>query len=191
MNILDYVTVTNVIDKNVCEQVIKLTEEKTWKKHEWTYTKDRFEQSSHKDKELDIQHTEQNIHELINPLIETATHMYLDSLKQDNVNTTDDVVWIVSEFTSPRMNKYGVGTKMRKHYDHIHSIFDGQRKGIPVLSMLGILNNDYEGGEFVLIDEKIDLSKGDIIIFPSNFMYPHKVEPVTKGTRYSYISWIW
>ena len=42
-----------------------------------------------------------------------------------------------------------------------------------------------------LIDEKIDLSKGDIIIFPSNFMYPHKVEPVTKGTRYSYISWIW
>lgn len=37
---------------------------------------------------------------------------------------------------------------MRKHYDHIHSIFDGQRKGIPVLSMLGILNNDYEGGEF-------------------------------------------
>ena len=57
--------------------------------------------------------------------------------------------------------------------------------------MLGVLNNDYEGGEFVLIDEKIDLSKGDIIIFPSNFMYPHKVEPVTKGTRYSYISWIW
>ena len=44
--------------------------------------------------------------------------------------------------------------------------------------------------EFVLIDEKINLSKGDIIVFPSNFMYPHKVEPVT-GTRYSYISWIW
>ncbi len=57
--------------------------------------------------------------------------------------------------------------------------------------MLGVLNDDYEGGEFVLIDEKIDLSKGDIIIFPSNFMYPHKVEPVTKGIRYSYISWIW
>ena len=77
------------------------------------------------------------------------------------------------------------------HADHIHSMFDGERKGIPILSVLGVLNDDYEGGEFVLIDEKIDLSKGDIIIFPSNFMYPHKVEPVTKGTRYSYISWIW
>ena len=80
---------------------------------------------------------------------------------------------------------------MALHADHIHSIFDGERKGIPILSVLGVLNDDYEGGEFVLIDEKIDLSKGDIIIFPSNFMYPHKVEPVTKGTRYSYISWIW
>jgi predicted 2-oxoglutarate/Fe(II)-dependent dioxygenase YbiX len=80
---------------------------------------------------------------------------------------------------------------MALHADHIHSMFDGERKGIPILSVLGVLNDDYEGGEFVLIDEKIDLNKGDIIIFPSNFMYPHKVEPVTKGTRYSYISWIW
>jgi predicted 2-oxoglutarate/Fe(II)-dependent dioxygenase YbiX len=70
-------------------------------------------------------------------------------------------------------------------------MFDGERKGIPILSVLGVLNDDYEGGEFYLIDEKTDLSKGDIIIFPSNFMYPHKVEPVTKGVRYSYISWIW
>ena len=80
---------------------------------------------------------------------------------------------------------------MALHADHIHSMFDGERKGIPILSVLGVLNDDYEGGEFVLIDEKINLSKGDIIVFPSNFMYPHKVEPVTKGTRYSYISWIW
>ena len=57
-------------------------------------------------------------------------------------------------------------------------------------SVLGVLNDDYEGGEFVLIDEKIDLSKGDIIIFPSNFMYPHKVEPVKK-VFVIYISWIW
>jgi predicted 2-oxoglutarate/Fe(II)-dependent dioxygenase YbiX len=80
---------------------------------------------------------------------------------------------------------------MALHADHIHSMFDGERKGIPILSVLGVLNDDYEGGEFYLIDKKTDLSKGDIIVFPSNFMYPHKVEPVTKGTRYSYISWIW
>ena len=94
-------------------------------------------------------------------------------------------------YSHVRFNKYAENKKMALHADHIHSMFDGERKGIPILSVLGVLNDDYEGGEFVLIDEKIDLLKGDIIIFPSNFMYPHKVEPVTKGTRYSYISWIW
>ena len=94
-------------------------------------------------------------------------------------------------YSHVRFNKYAENKKMALHADHIHSMFDGERKGIPILSVLGVLNDDYEGGEFVLIDEKIDLSKGDMIVFPSNFMYPHKVEPVTKGIRYSYISWIW
>ena len=94
-------------------------------------------------------------------------------------------------YSHVRFNKYAENKKMALHADHIHSMFDGERKGIPILSVLGVLNNDYEGGEFYLVGEKTELSKGDIIIFPSNFMYPHKVEPVTKGTRYSYISWIW
>jgi hypothetical protein len=94
-------------------------------------------------------------------------------------------------YTHVRFNKYAENKMMALHADHIHSMFDGERKGIPILSVLGVLNDDYEGGEFYLVDEKTDLSKGDIIVFPSNFMYPHKVEPVTKGTRYSYISWIW
>ena len=78
---------------------------------------------------------------------------------------------------------------MRKHYDHIHSIFDGQRKGIPVLSILGVLNNDYKGGEFLVCDKEFKLKQGDMIIFPSCFMFPHEVKEVTEGTRYSWISW--
>ena len=27
------------------------------------------------------------------------------------------------------------------------------------------------------------------VMFPSTFMYPHEVMPVTKGTRYSIITW--
>jgi predicted 2-oxoglutarate/Fe(II)-dependent dioxygenase YbiX len=30
---------------------------------------------------------------------------------------------------------------------------------------------------------------GRTIIWPSNFMYPHKVIPVTSGTRYTLVSW--
>jgi predicted 2-oxoglutarate/Fe(II)-dependent dioxygenase YbiX len=81
---------------------------------------------------------------------------------------------------------------MKEHCDHIHSMFDGTRKGIPSLSILGSLNNDYEGGELVFWqDQKIELKAGSIMIFPSNFLYPHKVVEVTKGVRYSYVSWVW
>ena len=40
-------------------------------------------------------------------------------------------------------------------------------------------------------DKEIQLKKGDVLVFPSNFLYPHKVEPVTKGLRYSIISWVY
>jgi predicted 2-oxoglutarate/Fe(II)-dependent dioxygenase YbiX len=54
-----------------------------------------------------------------------------------------------------------------------------------------VLNDDFEGGEFAFFDRelKYKLEKGDAIMFPSNFMYPHEVMPVTKGTRYSIVTW--
>jgi len=79
---------------------------------------------------------------------------------------------------------------MAEHCDHISSLFDGKIKGIPMLSVVGQLNEDFEGGEFVMWGDKvIEFESGDLIIFPSNFVYPHRVEPVTKGSRYSYVSW--
>jgi predicted 2-oxoglutarate/Fe(II)-dependent dioxygenase YbiX len=81
---------------------------------------------------------------------------------------------------------------MKTHHDHIQSLFDGERKGIPVLSIVGLLNDDFDGGEFVFFDEhKVNLKKGDILIFPSIFIFPHRVAKVTKGTRYSFVSWAW
>jgi predicted 2-oxoglutarate/Fe(II)-dependent dioxygenase YbiX len=54
-----------------------------------------------------------------------------------------------------------------------------------------ILNDDFEGGEFAFFDRelKYKLEKGDAIMFPSSFMYPHEIMPVTKGARYSIITW--
>jgi predicted 2-oxoglutarate/Fe(II)-dependent dioxygenase YbiX len=54
-----------------------------------------------------------------------------------------------------------------------------------------ILNDDFEGGEFAFFDRelKYKIDKGDAIMFPSNFMYPHEIMPVTKGIRYSIITW--
>jgi hypothetical protein len=95
-------------------------------------------------------------------------------------------------FTEVRFNRYREDTQMKLHCDHIHSMFDGQRKGIPTLTILGGLNGGYEGGDLVFWqDTPITLKAGEIMIFPSNFLYPHRVDLVTKGTRYSYVSWTW
>lgn len=54
-----------------------------------------------------------------------------------------------------------------------------------------LLNDDYEGGEFAFFDREIIISgsKGSIVMFPSNFMFPHEIMPVISGTRYSIITW--
>jgi|TARA_R100001163_G_scaffold65043_1_gene60891 hypothetical protein len=62
------------------------------------------------------------------------------------------------------------------------------------LSISIALNNDYEGGEFIFKTENGELNipqnEGDAVIFPSNFMFPHQVNKVTKGTRYALIGWV-
>jgi Rps23 Pro-64 3,4-dihydroxylase Tpa1-like proline 4-hydroxylase len=54
------------------------------------------------------------------------------------------------------------------------------------------LNDVYEGGEFSFFNRELKFKpkKGSLIMFPSNFMFPHEILPVTKGTRYSIITWI-
>ncbi len=54
------------------------------------------------------------------------------------------------------------------------------------------LSDDYEGGEFAFFDRDLTYKckKGSALLFPSNFMYPHEIMPVTKGTRYSIITWL-
>jgi predicted 2-oxoglutarate/Fe(II)-dependent dioxygenase YbiX len=64
------------------------------------------------------------------------------------------------------------------------------------LSIIMNLNDDYEGGDVVFGDQRfkeikrISLKKGSLLAFPSNFLYPHMIEPITKGTRYSIVAWL-
>lgn len=53
------------------------------------------------------------------------------------------------------------------------------------------LNDKYEGGEFGFFNRqlKYKVPKGGALLFPSNFMYPHEVMPVTKFVRYSIVTW--
>tara|TARA_R100000697_G_scaffold33704_2_gene45212 strand:- start:1515 stop:2093 length:579 start_codon:yes stop_codon:yes gene_type:complete len=61
-----------------------------------------------------------------------------------------------------------------------------------VLTCSFILNDDYDGGEFVFFGNtyKIPPKAGSAVVFPSNFCFPHAVTPVTNGNRHAVITWI-
>ena len=56
------------------------------------------------------------------------------------------------------------------------------------------LNNNYQGGAFKLMVDNQEVTyvqnEGDCLMFPSNFMFPHQVEPISKGTRYALVAWV-
>lgn len=97
-----------------------------------------------------------------------------------------------SGFTLPRINKYENNQNMAPHCDRIKSIFTGDKKGDPTLSVLGLFDTEFEGGDLIMLEDKrYNFEPKDVMIFPSNFLYPHHVEPVTAGTRISFVSWTW
>ena len=63
------------------------------------------------------------------------------------------------------------------------------------MSIILFINDDYKGGGLRFRKNQDDEGwvvtpkANRIIMWPSNFMYAHKVEPVTEGTRYSCVSW--
>jgi predicted 2-oxoglutarate/Fe(II)-dependent dioxygenase YbiX len=173
----------NFFSDEVCDQTVKYLKDVSWYEH--TYHNSRTGEFSSTQNELDVSwDTTPNYMELQNKLWD-AIHDYVKEI---------NVPWFESwnGYSGLRFNKYNVDTNMKLHCDHIHSLFDGERKGVPVLTILGVLNDDYEGGDLVLWEDTyMRPKKGSVLVFPSNFLYPHKVDTITKGTRYSFVSWAW
>ena len=124
-------------------------------------------------------HPEKNIFNKINKKIEFLYTFYkakFPKINNEKINQID-------------LLKYEVGGKYESHVD---SYTDASRS----ISVIINLNNEYEGGDLVFVDQKnyeikrCKLKEGSIVFFPSNFLYPHGIEPILKGTRYSIVSWL-
>ena len=74
------------------------------------------------------------------------------------------------------------------HVDHFATI-------PRTMSCILLLNNDYEGGNLCFRNPdgsgewEVEVKPNRMIVWPSNFLYPHTVKPVTKGKRYSVVAW--
>jgi len=172
-----------VISPDDCKKIVDHLKINLWKKHYFTNPKTGENKTF--DDDLEYSFNDSWTTSFIMDKVDSCIQSYQNYYKFQ---------WFsgIQGRTLVRYNKYEVGTCMHRHMDNITTIFDGERKGTPMLSVLGLLNDDFEGGEFVILeDQVIPFKTGDIIIFPSNFLYPHEVLHVTKGTRYSFISWTW
>lgn len=183
-NLLDYVfRIENFLDRDFCKSLVKKLSKMEWEKHGYYDGNTGIGNSF--DNDLSIMSPRISEREFIEQKLFLALNQYFSHYNLDWFNT-------LHKFSPIRFNKYGLSTEMRIHCDHINSLFDGQEKGVPIITMLGSLNEGYKGGDFIMFGhEIIPMNEGTLLIFPSNFLFPHQVTPVTKGTRYSFVSWGW
>ena len=119
-----------------------------------------------------------NIDDDIFKIVNASLEKYMKNCNTlDYINVKGDTGYILL--------KYKIDDYVREHVD----TYAGEHR---TLSCSIILNDDYEGGEISFFNDKVRpfLKKGDMLIFPSGFTYPHQVLPVTSGTRYAVITWI-
>jgi len=185
-NLKDYLYLINdFLDQSTCKEITKkISKLNYWEKH--SYYDPITNQCHSYSNDLSV------IHALDIPEIRNINEKLIYVIKSYINKLNFSWYSNFTNYTPIRLNKYDKNTEMKIHCDHIHSLFDGKHKGIPILTILGSLNNNYKGGELIMFNEQIiELKAGNLLIFPSNFLYPHKVNQIISGTRYSYVSWCW
>jgi predicted 2-oxoglutarate/Fe(II)-dependent dioxygenase YbiX len=96
-----------------------------------------------------------------------------------------------------------LGTHSDSSVDYLYGI-DHPKEQLPTKNTLSVVmyindcvpegevvDGTFSGGEHVFdyLNISYSPSKGDILMFPSNFIASHEVKKVTGGTRYSYLGW--
>ena len=183
--------VEKIIPADLCDAIVQDIETRSWSPHVW-YLPDTGARVSEETMELDIQHANPQLHQSLSQYVIEAGRKYNQTYSYQHPSCVIRTAQIMNTFSPIRFNRYSPGQIMRQHHDHIHDIFDGKRKGVPVLSFIMNFNDDYEGADlFFWEDTVVKLGKGDIIMFPSNWLFPHGVTEAIKGKRYSGVCWGW
>ena len=199
----DWVAYMEGLDKDTCDKIIRLAEEKLEPVGEETY--DRHIENSKDEKITDIVWTDER-------WIYDAVWSYMAQANEESgwkyeINSAENM----------QIARYKEGMFYDWHPDGRGDHFGVYKNiGNPLvhdrvrkLSMAVLLNDDYEGGEFQFATyhhqepemEKtwkdrdaphnrtdiIEKNIGTVIVFPSDIW--HRVKPVTKGIRYSLAIW--
>ena len=123
---------------------------------------------------------------------------YIDNQASENLL---DIKWILQESLDPcledycskykidgitpenwQLVRYGEGQQFVTHLDENYNM-------PRTVSLTMYLNDDYTGGEieYVWFNLKYKPEAGDIVMFPSNYIFSHKVNTVLSGIRYAVV----
>lgn len=122
-----------------------------------------------------------------NAFYQTQYDQELDSIWQDIYSKQKPIVDEYCGKFGIQMNyweamnfiKYEPGQHFDEHSDHGYSY-------VCTVSLVTYLNDDYEGGElyFPKIGIRVKPKAGDMVVFPSTYLFSHVAEPVLSGTKY-------
>lgn len=181
------VVMRGLISKEKCQEIIDL-----YKKYEgWDWAKadgkvnlDRrkvkqiwISNPALKSQEVDFDKMDNEVFNIMSK----AQTIYGDTLlNKRNIRHLPDI----SEDEGYQILHYSEGYYFKEHCDNS----SGQGR---TLTCTLNLNEGYEGGLFRFLRGEFDvkLGAGDAVLFPSTFMFPHEVTEITKGERYSIVTW--
>ena len=114
----------------------------------------------------------------------TYSHLIRDKVEAVVEEYTAEYAIKILTRDTPQFMQYEEGSFFDWHLD------DGPTVERTV-SFCFYMSTDYDGGEieFKYFPVKHKPKANELIIFPSNYIYMHRVTPVTRGIRYAIVSW--
>ena len=177
----------NIIPYEGCDSIIAHVND--WEKHTWYNHTEQKYITTPQDPSVSFINNKTPVHQTLSQILHDITKIYFERLDYEPHAVS------LGNF---RVNRYDSSDsqELHWHHDHIKSLFDGNKRGIPIFSYIMALNDDYEGGDLIFKlngvngeETVVSLTKGDIVVWPSLFIFYHCITPVTKGTRYSIVNW--
>jgi prolyl 4-hydroxylase len=125
-----------------------------------------------------------------------------NALMLQGVNIIQEALyrWYGIRFSRPEpcsVLRYGPGQQYKRHVDNIllSSRFMEVEQGVPTrdVSIVGYLNDDFEGGETFFDRQNIKVApkRGSAIVFPAYYTHPHQALPVRSGQKYAWTTWLY
>jgi hypothetical protein len=186
---LGIIVYNNAIPSDLCDDIIKTLESNlngktnyTWQKAMVTEADDALETAR---KCVDFKISSKNL----GPVNQSNSELYEMHQKAfDKIKPMADDYgryWGVGIGYYEAFNfvKYeGAGTHFKIHADHGPAY-------VTTISIVAYVNDDYEGGElyFPRFDLTLKPKKGDVVIFPSTYIYEHASNDMISGTKYSIV----